>query len=57
MKNKKYIDVAQFQQEEYPVTFIIGARGVGKTISSLSQKLKANWANHTMFIYLLRYQS
>ena len=40
MKQKKYIDVGQFQQPEYPVTFIIWARGVGKTISSLSQKLK-----------------
>lgn len=57
MKQKKFINVEQFEQEEYPVTFIIGARGVGKTISSLSQKLKSNWKNHTMFIYLRRYQS
>ena len=57
MKKTKYINVDQFQQPEYPVTFIIGARGVGKTISSLSKKLKSNWANHTMFIYLRRYQS
>lgn len=56
-KQKKFIDVEQFQQPEYPVTFIIGARGVGKTISSLSKKLKTNWQNHTMFIYLRRYQS
>lgn len=57
MKQQKFINVEQFEQEEYPVTFIIGARGVGKTISSLSQKLKSNWKNHTMFIYLRRYQS
>lgn len=57
MQQKKFINVEQFEQEEYPVTFIIGARGVGKTISSLSQKLKSNWQNHTMFIYLRRYQS
>lgn len=57
MKQQKFINVEQFEQAEYPVTFIIGARGVGKTISSLSQKLKSNWKNHTMFIYLRRYQS
>jgi hypothetical protein len=57
LKQKKFINVEEFEQEEYPVTFIIGARGVGKTISSLSQKLKSNWKNHTMFIYLRRYQS
>lgn len=57
VKQNKYINVEHFQQNEYPVTFIIGARGVGKTISALSQKLKRNWHDHTMFVYLRRYQN
>ena len=55
--NKKYINPADFQQERYPVTFIIGARGVGKTIGALKDKLLKNYENKTMFIYLRRYQT
>ena len=55
--NKKYINPADFQQDRYPVTFIIGARGVGKTIGALKDKLLKNYENKTMFIYLRRYQT
>lgn len=54
-KENKYINVLDFQQPEYPMTFIVGARGVGKTISALSQKLKYNYNNDSKFIYLRRY--
>lgn len=57
MKQSKFIKVSDFQQPEYPVTFIIGARGVGKTVSALASKLKANYDQGTTFIYLRRYQS
>ena len=55
--NKKYINPADFQQDRYPVTFIIGARGVGKTIGALKDKLLKNYENKTMFIYLRRFQT
>lgn len=57
MKQSKYINVEAFQQDQYPVTFIVGARGVGKTVSALSKKLKRNFENHTRFIYLRRYMT
>lgn len=57
VKERKYINVEEFQQERYPMTFIIGARGVGKTINALTEKLKRNYEQHTMFIYLRRFQS
>lgn len=53
----KYINIKQFQSDNYPYTFIIGARGVGKTINSLKDKILSNYKNKTMFIYLRRYQS
>lgn len=53
----KYIKISQFEQSNYPFLFIIGARGVGKTINSLAEKIKSNAENGTMFIYLRRYQS
>ena len=49
--NKKYINPADIQQDRYPVTFIIGARGVGKTIGALKDKLLKNYENKTMFMY------
>ena len=53
----KYIHVSSFEQDAYPVTFIIGARGVGKTVHALSENLKRCFENGTQFIYLRRYQT
>lgn len=57
MKKQKYINVEDFQQDNYPYTFIIGARGVGKTISSLKDKIKRYYQSGEMFIYLRRSQT
>lgn len=53
----KYININDFMQPEYATTFIIGARGVGKTVSSISQSIKRCYKNGTKFIYLRRYQA
>lgn len=57
MSDDKYIKTSAFQQPEYPVTFIIGARGVGKTVSAVAENLKRCFAAESRFIYLRRYQS
>lgn len=53
----KYIKISDFLQDEYPTTFIVGARGVGKTISSLTEGIRNAYDNDKKFIYLRRYQS
>lgn len=53
----KYIHTLEFQQKEYPMTYIIGARGVGKTVNSLADNLKRCYDNHTQFIYLRRFET
>lgn len=53
----KYFNISDFINDDYSTTFILGARGVGKTISSLSYYIKRCYNNSTKFIYLRRYQS
>lgn len=53
----KYLNIYDFIQPEFPTTFIIGARGVGKTISAFTQEIKRCYASDSKFIYLRRYQS
>lgn len=53
----KYIKPSQFESDRYPVTFIVGARGVGKTVNSLAENLERCFKNKTQFIYLRRYQT
>lgn len=53
----KYININNFIQKEYPTTFIIGARGVGKTVQSFVTEIKRCYKNDKKFIYLRRYQT
>lgn len=53
----KYIKPSKFEDQRYPVTFIVGARGVGKTVNSLAENLKRCFNENTQFIYLRRYQT
>lgn len=46
-----------FVQDEYSTTFILGARGVGKTISAFVESIKHCWDNDQKFIYLRRYET
>ena len=55
--SKKYIDINDFISDGYATTFIIGARGVGKTISSFVDEIKYCYENDKKFIYLRRYQT
>lgn len=57
LKESKYIHTLEFQQPNYPMTFIIGARGVGKTVNSLADNIKKCYADKTQFIYLRRFQT
>lgn len=57
LKESKYINTDQFQTKDYPMTYIIGARGVGKTVNSLALNLKRCYQQHTQFIYLRRFQT
>lgn len=57
LKQAKYLNVFDFIQPEYNVTFIIGARGVGKTISSLSQMIKKYGDIDRKIIYMRRYET
>lgn len=53
----KYIRPSKFEDKRFPVTFIVGARGVGKTVNSLAENLKRCFKAKTQFIYLRRYQT
>lgn len=55
--SKKYLDITDFLQPDYATTFIIGARGVGKTISSFVSEIKYCYEKDLKFIYLRRYQT
>lgn len=58
MANKnKYINVLDFMQKEYPTTFIIGARGVGKTVNSIASFCRQCYDHKTKFVYLRRYKA
>lgn len=55
--DKKYINIMDFIQPEYSTTFILGARGVGKTISAFVESIKHCYDNDQKFIYMRRYQT
>ena len=55
MQNK-YFDITNFYDSNYPTTFVLGARGVGKTVSSLAWLIKKSYKDKTKFVYLRRYQ-
>lgn len=50
----KFID---FKKPGAPMTFIVGARGVGKTVNVLAYMLKRCYQTNTKFIYLRRYDN
>ncbi len=54
--SSKYINISKFLTPDFPVTFILGARGVGKTVTSLSYFINKCYNEHKQFIYLRRYQ-
>lgn len=54
--SNKFLHIADFIQDGYQSTFILGARGVGKTISTLVYCIKKAYNTHSKFIYLRRYQ-
>lgn len=54
---KKFFHVEDFLDQNYSTLFILGARGVGKTVSSISYYVKHCYENKSKFIYLRRYQS
>lgn len=53
----KYLNIKDFLQDGYSTTFIIGARGVGKTVSSFVESIKDCYEHDQKFIYLRRYQT
>lgn len=53
----KYIDINQFLADDYATTFIVGARGVGKTVNALVYAIKKAYDENKKFIYLRRYQT
>lgn len=53
----KYFNLSDFESSKYQTLFIIGARGVGKTVSTVSTMIKRCYKHHTKFIYLRRYQT
>lgn len=55
--SNKYFHIENFLDNNYSTLFILGARGVGKTVSSISYYVKRCYENKTKFIYLRRYQS
>lgn len=55
--NKLYINIESFLSPKYPVTFVIGARGVGKTIGALKTYIAKCYKAGTYFIYLRRFQT
>lgn len=56
-EKSKYINVLDFMQPEYQTTYIVGARGVGKTISSIAESIKHCYENDQKFVYLRRRQT
>lgn len=57
MTKSKWLQIQDFISDSYATTFVIGARGVGKTISSLVYGIKQSYENNQKFIYLRRFQS
>lgn len=57
-KNKsKFINVKDFMQDEYPWTFIVGARSVGKTVSTFTTMINTYKETGKMSIYMRRYDT
>lgn len=56
-EQNKYINIHSFLSDNYPMTYIIGARGVGKTIHAFSEFIRDCAQHDTKFIYLRRYQT
>lgn len=54
-KETKYIDLKKFIQDEYATTFILGARGVGKTINAFVYMIENFKRDKKLGIYLRRY--
>lgn len=52
--SNKYINVTDFIDDKYPTTFILGARGVGKTISSFVESIKHCYEHDQTFVYMRR---
>lgn len=57
MAESKYININDFIDNKYKWLFVIGARGVGKTVNSIAWAIKKAYQNHQKFIYLRRYQT
>lgn len=55
--SNNYINVMNFIDDKYPTTFILGARGVGKTISSFVEAIKHCYENDQTFVYMRRYDT
>lgn len=55
--SSKYINVMDFVDNNYQTTFILGARGVGKTISSFVEAIKHCYENDQTFVYMRRYDT
>lgn len=55
--SSKYINIMDFVDDKYPTTFILGARGVGKTISSFVESIKHCYEYDETFIYMRRYDT
>lgn len=55
--SNKYINVMDFVDDTYSTTFILGARGVGKTISSFVESIKHCYENDETFVYMRRYDT
>lgn len=54
---KKYINIMDFMQKEYPLTFILGARSVGKTISAFTTLIKHFKETGERGVYIRRYDT
>lgn len=57
MAESKYININDFIDNKYKWLFVIGARGVGKTVNSIAWAVKKAYQSHQKFIYLRRYQT
>ena len=56
MKQEKYINLNNFIDEKHRFTFILGARGVGKTINTFVTAINRYKKDKAKSIYLRRYQ-
>lgn len=52
-----YINLREFTRDGYSTNFILGARGVGKTVSAFNQAIKHTAKTGEAFVYLRRYET